>query len=149
MPYALLADGRLMILFFPGHCLRERLLALVALDVGNTFLDASPNTSFLASANFLYISRARFADLGDPRQPFLTRVGKFCDVCFNAVNNAALSGLNSSTFRLDVGRTDSNLCHRDRRGKKYYGTNCNDILHHRSFSRKKDANVLTEDTRSA
>jgi hypothetical protein len=106
-----LADGRLSILFSPGHCLREHLLALVALDVGNTFLDASPNTtptSFLASAIFLYISRAGFADLGDPRQPCLTRVGKFCDVCFNAVSNAALAGLNSSTFRLDVGRTDPN-----------------------------------------
>jgi putative tryptophan/tyrosine transport system substrate-binding protein len=29
-----LADGRLSILFSPGHCLRERLLAVVALDVG-------------------------------------------------------------------------------------------------------------------
>jgi hypothetical protein len=104
-----LADGRLSILFSPGHCLREHLLALVALDVGNTFLDASPNTtptSFLASAIFLYISRAGFADLGDPRQPCLTRVGKFCGVCFYAGYNAALAGLNSSTFRLDVGHTD-------------------------------------------
>jgi hypothetical protein len=104
-----LADGRLRILFSSSHSLRERLLALVALDVGNTLLDASPNTtptSFLASAIFLYISRAGFADLGDPRQPCLTRVGKFCGVCFNAVSNAALAGLNSSTFCLDVGHTD-------------------------------------------
>jgi hypothetical protein len=98
-------------LFFPGHCLGERLLALVALDVGNTFLDASPNstpTSFLASAIFLYISRAGFGDLGDPRQPCLTRVGEFCGVCFNAGYNAALAGLNSSTFCFDVGYTDPN-----------------------------------------
>jgi hypothetical protein len=88
-----LADGRLRILFFPGHCLGERLLAWVALDVGNTFLDASPNTtptSLLASAIFLYITRADFGDLGDPRQPCLTRVGKFCGVCFNAGYKATL-----------------------------------------------------------
>jgi hypothetical protein len=97
----------LSVLFSPGHCLREYLLALVALDVGNTFLDASPNTSsFLASAIFLYITRAGFGDLSDPRQPCLTRVGKFCGVCFYAGYNAALAGLNSSTFRLDVGHTD-------------------------------------------
>jgi hypothetical protein len=104
-----LADGRLSILFSPGHCPREHLLALVALDVGNTFLDASPNTtptSFLASAIFLYISRAGFADLSDPRKPCLTRVGKFSGVCFYASYNAALAGLNSSTFCLDVGHTD-------------------------------------------
>jgi hypothetical protein len=134
----LLADGRLRILFFPGHCLRERLLALVALDVGNTFLDASPNTTptpFLASAIFLYITRADFGDLGDPRKPCLTRFGKFCGVCFNAGYKAALAGLNSSTFCLDVGYTDPPLlCHRDRRGEKYYGTNCHDTFHHRSFS---------------
>ncbi|MGA7308041.1 MAG: hypothetical protein WBX05_03720, partial [Pseudolabrys sp.] len=88
-----MADGRLRILFFSSHGLRERLLALVALDVANNFLDASPDTTstfFLVSAIFLYISRAGFADLGDPRQPCLTRVGKFCGVCFNAVSNAAL-----------------------------------------------------------
>jgi hypothetical protein len=93
-------------LFFPGHCLGERLLALVALDVGNTFLDASPNTTptpFLASAIFLYITRADFGDLGDLRKPCLTRFGKFCGVCFNAGYKAALAGLNSSTFCLDVG----------------------------------------------
>jgi hypothetical protein len=74
-------------------------------DVANTFQDA---TSFLARATFLYISRAGFADLGDPRKPRLTRVGKFCGVCFHAVFNAAPAGLNFSTFCLDVGRTDPN-----------------------------------------
>ena len=87
---------------FPGHCLRERLLALV-FGVANTFQDA---TSFLARAIFLDISRAGFADLRDPRKPFLTRVGKFCGVCFNAFFKAAPTGLNVSTFSLDVGGTD-------------------------------------------
>jgi hypothetical protein len=103
-----LADGRLRILFSSSHGLRERLLALV-FDFANTFQYASPNTtptSFHASAILLYISPARFADLGDPRKPCLTRVGKFCGVCFNAGSNAALAGLNSSTFCLDLGRTD-------------------------------------------
>ena len=108
---AILHPAGFEVLFSSSHSLRERLLALVALDIGNTLLDASPNTtptSFLASAIFLYISRAGFANLGDPRQPCLTRVGKFCRVCFNTVSNAALAGLNSSTFCLDVGHTDSN-----------------------------------------
>jgi hypothetical protein len=100
---------RLRILFFSSHGLRERVLALVALDVANNFLDASPDltpTFFLVSAIFLYISRAGFGDLSDPRQPCLTRFGKFCGVCFNAGYNAALAGLNSSAFCFDVGHTD-------------------------------------------
>ena len=72
-------------------------------DVANTFQDA---TSFLARATFLYISRAGFADLGDPGKPRLTRVGKFSCVCFHAVFNAASAGLNFSTFCLDQAPID-------------------------------------------
>jgi hypothetical protein len=72
--------------------------------VANAFQDA---TSFLAGATFLYVSRAGFADLGDPRKPRLARVGKFCCVCFHAVFNAAPAGFNVGTFCLDIGRTGS------------------------------------------
>ena len=48
-----------------------------------------------------------YFDLVDYKQvPCLTRFGKFCGVCFNAGYNAALAGLNSSTFCFDVGHTD-------------------------------------------
>jgi hypothetical protein len=73
-------------------------------DVTNAFQDA---TSVLARATFLYISRAGFADLGDPRKPRLTRVEKICGVCFHAVFNAPPAGLNVSTFCLDIGCTGS------------------------------------------
>jgi hypothetical protein len=67
-------------------------LSTSVLRGANTFQDA---TSFLARATFLYISRAGFADLGDPR------LGKICGVCFHAVFNAAPAGLHFGTFCLD------------------------------------------------
>ncbi|MGC1992815.1 MAG: hypothetical protein WA704_02480, partial [Pseudolabrys sp.] len=54
----------------------------------------------LVSAIFLYISRAGFGDLSDPRQPCLTRFGKFCGVCFNAGYNAPSPGSTPAHFAL-------------------------------------------------
>jgi hypothetical protein len=80
----------------PGHRLRERRLALV-FDVANTFQDA---TSFLARATFLYISRAGFADLGDPRKPRLTRVGNSAACVFTQSLMRPPPGLTSAHFAL-------------------------------------------------